>query len=253
MVSIERRELLDFATLKRKAGKALANAHHLPKSQLRTCRCCNRFTLVASFSEGEEAKLCVRCRANLRYEMLATYLRSADLDWKDLAVLELDHRSPLRRLLSQAKTYFRSYYSSSEKLGSVRFDGARCEDITQLTFEANSLDLIVSSDVLEHVPDLEAAFRECHRVLKAGGSHVFTVPVRAATRKRAEIVDGKINFLMEPDYHSDPLNPEGILAFWDYGLDLDEVFGTSALRISIVAGPTGKDKRVVWKATKADG
>jgi len=253
IISVERWRHLEFATLKRKAGKALANAHHLPKSQLRVCQCCGRFSLIASFSEGEEAKLCVRCGANMRYEMLATYLRSIDLDWKDLTVLELDHRSPLRLLFSQAKTYYRSYYSNSEKLGSARSDGAQCEDITQLTFEANSLDLIVSSDVLEHVPDPDAAFRECYRVLKPGGFHLFTVPFRAATQKRAEIVDGKINFLMEPDYHSDPLNPQGILAFWDYGLDAAEVFRTSGLAISIVAGPTGKDQRVIWKATKADG
>ena len=244
---------LDFATMKRKARKALANAHHLPNSQLRICRCCNRYSLIASFSEGEEAHLCVRCRANLRYEMLASYLRTDALDWKNLTVLELDHRSPLQPLLSQAKTYYRSFYSDSEKLGSIRPDGAQCEDITQLTFEPNSLDLIVSSDVLEHVPDPHAAFCECHRVLKPGGFHLFTVPVRDLTRKRAEIVDGKINFLMEPDYHSDPLNPQGILAFWDYGLDAGTVFGTSGLAISIVAGPTGKDQRVIWKATKVDG
>jgi SAM-dependent methyltransferase len=183
--------------------------------------------------------------------MLATYLRSIDLDWKNLTALELDHRSPLRILLSQAKTYIRSYYSNTERLGSVRSDGAQCEDITQLTFERNSLDLIVSSDVLEHVPDPDAAFRECYRVLKPGGFHLFTVPSRAATRKRAEIVDGKVNFLMDPDYHSDPLDPQGILAFWDYGLDAAEVFGNSGLQISIAAGPSGKDQRVIWKATKA--
>jgi SAM-dependent methyltransferase len=229
----------------------MANAHHLPQSDLRVCRCCGRSSLIASFSEGEEAKICVRCGANLRYEMLATYLRSIDLDWKNLTALELDHRSPLRILLSQAKTYIRSYYSNTERLGSVRSDGAQCEDITQLTFERNSLDLIVSSDVLEHVPDPDAAFRECYRVLKPGGFHLFTVPSRAATRKRAEIVDGKVNFLMDPDYHSDPLDPQGILAFWDYGLDAAEVFGNSGLQISIAAGPSGKDQRVIWKATKA--
>jgi O-antigen biosynthesis protein len=242
--------VLDISTLKRKTFKALANAHHLPQSKIRVCRCCGKLSLIASFSEGEEAKLCIRCRANLRYEMLATCLRSANLDWARQTVLELDHRSPLRGLLSQAKTYYRSYYSEADELGSTRPDGVRCEDITQLSFEPNSLDLIVSSDVLEHVPAPEAAFRECHRVLKPGGFHLFTVPVRAATQRRAEIRDGKINHLMEPDYHSDPLNPQGILAFWDYGLDAAKVFGTSGLEISIVAGPAGKDQRIVWKATK---
>jgi SAM-dependent methyltransferase len=182
--------------------------------------------------------------------MLATHLRSADLSWKSLTVLELDHRSPLSPLLSQAKVYYRSFYSDSEELGSVRPDGARCEDITRLTFGPNSLDLIVSSDVLEHVPDANAAFRECYRVLKPGGFHLFTVPPRPVTKKRAEMIDGKIKLLMEADYHSDPLNPQGILAFWDYGLDAANMFAASGLNISVVAGPAGVDQRVLWKAAK---
>jgi SAM-dependent methyltransferase len=239
-----------FVTFARKARKALANAHYLHQSQLRMCGCCNRLSLIASFSNGDEAKLCVCCRANLRYEMLATYLRSANLDWKSLTVLELDGKSPLRPLLSQANTYYRSFYSNSERLGSVRHDGARCEDITQLTFQSNSLDLIISSEVLEHVPDPYAAFDECYRVLKPGGFHLFTVPPRAVTRKRAEIVAGTIHHWAEPEYHSDPLNPQGILAFWDYGPDAASIFGSSGLRVSIVAGPTGRDQRVIWKAEK---
>lgn len=241
---------MDLVKLTRKTRKAFVNAHYLPQSRLRICRCCRGFSLIASFSEGEEAKLCIRCRANLRYEMLATYLRSISLNWGGATVLELDHRSPLRTQLSQARTYHRSYYSATERLGSVRPDGARCEDITQLTFEPDSLDLIVSSDVLEHVPNPEAAFRECHRVLKPGGFHLFTVPPRSITRKRAEIMDGRVNFLIEPDYHSDPLNPEGILAFWDYGPDAAEMFARPGLEIAIVAGPEGRDQRVIWKATK---
>jgi hypothetical protein len=63
-------------------------------------------------------------------------------------------------------------------------------------------------------------------------------------------MDGRVNFLIEPDYHSDPLNPEGILAFWDYGPDAAEMFARPGLEIAIVAGPEGRDQRVIWKATK---
>jgi SAM-dependent methyltransferase len=207
-------------------------------------------SLIASFSEGEEMKLCVRCRANLRYEMLATVIRSLGRSLEEMTVLELDSRSPLQPLLSKAKVYYRSYYSSSEEVGSIRPDGVRCEDITRLTFPSSSVDLIVSSDVLEHVPDIGAAFKETHRVLSSGGCHIFTVPPRSATRKRAEIIDGEVKFLTEADYHSDPLNPAGILAFWDFGTDAGELFAAPGLDVSIVAGPEGKDQRIVWKAVK---
>jgi SAM-dependent methyltransferase len=242
---------MDIARFKKVSGKVLSNLNYLPQSRLRVCQCCLRLSIIASFSEGEEAKLCILCRANLRYEMLAETIRSLGKELEEMTVLELDPHSPLRPLLSRAKTYMRSYYSSSDRLGSVRDDGARCEDITKLTLPPSSVDLIVSSDVLEHVPNIELAFEESCRVLRPGGSHLFTVPTsRGATLRRAEIVDGKIHHLVEPEYHSDPLNPQGILAFWTYGVDAGELFGSFGLNVSIARGPEGKDHRVVWKAHK---
>lgn len=241
---------MNIQTLLRKTKKALANSHHLFGSRIRICGCCNRLSIIASFSEGEEVKLCLRCLANFRYELLASEMRKLPLHTAGFTVMELDHRSPLIPILSQASTYHRTYYSADDARGSYRLDGSRCEDITQLTFPDNSIDLIVSSDVLEHVPDGPAAFRETYRVLKPGGMHLFTVPTYEKTVKRAEIVGGKISFLIEPEYHSDPLNPAGILAFWDYGKDLDTIFQDSGLKFSIATGPHGKDQRIVWKAEK---
>src|SRR4029077_14876751 len=108
-----------------------------------------------------------------------------------------------------------------------------------------------SSDVLEHVPLLESAFRESHRVLKHGGAHLFTVPPRLSTKKRAELVEGKVVHLVPPEYHRDPLSPQGILAYWDMGPDLGEMFGSDSLRFSVVRGPVGADRRTVWMAQRA--
>jgi SAM-dependent methyltransferase len=242
---------LNIARLKSIASKIVPNLKYLPQSKLRVCRCCNQMSMIVSFSEGEEFKICLRCRANLRYEMLAEVIRSFGPALQEITVLELDSRSPLRPLLSSAKVYHRSFYSNRGPLGSLDSDGVRCEDITRLTFPPSSIDLIVSSDVLEHVPNIEEAFTECYRVLRPGGCHLFTVPPRPKTRRRADIVNGEIRFLEEPDYHSDPLNPEGILAFWDFGTDAAELFSSPGLDVSVVSGPHGKDQRIVWKASKA--
>jgi SAM-dependent methyltransferase len=182
--------------------------------------------------------------------MIAALIRSLSVTLEEMTVLELDSRSPLGPLLSQAKVYQRSFYSPTEVRGTVRGDGLRCEDITNLTYPDCSLDLIVSSDVLEHVPVLDMAFRESYRVLRPGGSHVFTVPTRPSTRKRAEIIDNQIKHITEPEYHSDPLNPAGILAFWDLGPDAVNVFSSSGLKFSIASGPLGIDQRIVWRALK---
>jgi SAM-dependent methyltransferase len=226
----------------------IPNLHHLPGSRARRCRACDRMTLFLALGDSDESQICIWCRANLRYELLADYLRQLDLP--SLDVLELDPGSPLRGILSRARTHIRSFYRPDVVVGSVGADGAVCQDITRLSYADASLDLIVSSDVLEHVPDAHAALRESARVLRSGGAHIFTVPVRANTQRRATVENGEIVHLKAPEYHLDPLDPAGILAFWDFGLDLPAYFATEALRIGAARGPEGPSGRIVWEARK---
>jgi SAM-dependent methyltransferase len=49
-------------------------------------------------------------------------------------------------------------------------------DITQLDFPDGSFDLIVCSEVLEHIPDWKRALREFYRVLRPDGQLIVTTP-----------------------------------------------------------------------------
>ncbi len=229
--------------------RVLPNLHHLPKSQIRRCRACQKMSFFVQLAPDEERRVCFRCTANLRYEMLSEYLREF-CKFEQLDVLELDPNSPLRPVFGHARTYTRSYFRDNLEHGSIGPDGARVEDITALTLPDQSLDLIVSADVLEHVPDAHAAFRETFRVLRPGGRHIFTVPNEPLTIRRAVLADGQVKHIEEPEYHSDPLDPKGILAFWHFGPDMQEQFGDSGLRFSIVKGPEGKRRSIIWLAEK---
>jgi SAM-dependent methyltransferase len=242
---------MSLADLFNKVGQCVVpNIRQLRRSTVRVCGACTKRSLFIALGEDEEFHLCLRCRANLRYEMLARYLRSAYPNIQALDVLELDDRSPLRQYLGRAKTYTRSYYRPGIAPGAVRADGATCEDITHLSYRDGSLDLIVSSDVLEHVLDVASAFRESARVLRLGGAHVFTVPPRAATGQRAAQESGRVVFLQPAEYHRDPLDPRGILTYWDFGPDMPQKFSTESLGIRPVAGPLGRSGRIVWEARK---
>ena len=50
-------------------------------------------------------------------------------------------------------------------------------DICDMPFEANSMDLVVATDIVEHVEDDQKALDEIHRILKPGGHALLTVPM----------------------------------------------------------------------------
>lgn len=50
-------------------------------------------------------------------------------------------------------------------------------DCTNTGLEAGSFDTLLSTQVIEHIPDTGAYIRECGRLLKPGGFGIFTVPL----------------------------------------------------------------------------
>lgn len=86
-------------------------------------------------------------------------------------------------------------------------------DICASGLPDGAFDLIVSQEVLEHVPSLDAALADMARILRPGGRLIATVPFlqnrEQGVRKASLKPNGEIDYHTEPEYHGNPVDPSG--------------------------------------------
>ena len=126
------------------------------------------------------------------------------------------------------------YLGATATPGSIDERGLRNESLTRLSFSDQSLQFVLSFDCFEHFADYKTGLRECARVLRPGGSLLITVPFRSDSEdnivRAAERQDGTLDYLLPPEYHSDPLNMEGCLCYYHFGWQLLDDMRDSGFR-----------------------
>ena len=118
----------------------------------------------------------------------------------------------------------------------------KAENLLALSYPSNVFDVVFSNDVFEHVPDLDKALSEISRVLVPCGVLISTFPFlyrRESGLVKARLVDGNLQFLLEPEYHGNPMRPdEGSLVFelpgWDI-LDRAKTAGFADAYMSFIS------------------
>ena len=183
-----------------------------------------------------ETYRCPACNASLRYQgqaraIVRSYARHgsrtiAELvdepEFRELNILEPAGARVLRRYFRRVAGYVRTVYDPAAKPGEVR-DDERYEDLMQLTFASESIDLVVTSDVFEHVRHPDRAFAEVFRVLRSGGMHIFSIPVRWPMRPRTiprvDVTGADDVPLLRPVFH----HSENNVVYNDFGADLLEL------------------------------
>ena len=109
---------------------------------------------------------------------------------------------------TKGSEYFPGAHRSGDFVGDIQHQDVQC-----LSFDDESLDYIVTFDVLEHVPHYQRALHEFFRCLRPGGTLMITVPFSWTSSEhqvRCELgEDGEIVHFMEPEYHGNPVDAEG--------------------------------------------
>lgn len=116
--------------------------------------------------------LCPHCSAFDRQRLLLLYLeRVIEIGRRPQTLL---HFAPEASLMKQLNGVPNLDYIGGD-LDPPR--GARKLDITNIELESQSVDVVLCSHVLEHVPDDASAMRELRRVVRPGGSALIMGPV----------------------------------------------------------------------------
>lgn len=211
---------------------------------------------ITSYFRGQsqiplrESLICSNCRTTSRYRSLArgllkaihdlTGVKSAslaDLQGPPLSIYDVQQVFydpyvcyPHSDLLANAgHRVYTSIYKPGRELGHELGGNLSNQNLESLTFKDSSFDIVITSDVMEHVRLNHLAHREIRRVLRNGGIYLFTVPHgrQPETLHKVVIHDPrdptKDEFLGEPEYHRDVNSEDNrALLYRIYGTDIDD-------------------------------
>lgn len=131
--------------------------------------------------------------------------------FNDLKVAEINACGDLHSILAGIKRLSYSEYAPKDKK-------IQKEDLHKLSYGDAAFDYVLTSDTLEHVPEVNKALSEIYRVLRPGGYHVFTVPLIFSRLSRRRIVaDGEVSIKLGPSYHGSG-EPDNIVVT-EFGID----------------------------------
>jgi SAM-dependent methyltransferase len=181
------------------------------------------------YTNLQQGLWCASCKNNLRAMTLAAAVTSAfgftgslkdfcqnDPGIRQLCVIEINQAKNLSLFLQALPKY--ALHSFPQL------------DMQRMSFADESIDLILHSDTLEHVPDSKAAVKESLRVLKPGGHLFYTIPIVIGrlTRTRRGL---------PPSYHGRPgVKRDDCIVQREYGADFwCEIFEAGFREVSLTS------------------
>lgn len=206
------------------------------------CPCCEQDVhFIARNPWLRDHFKCSNCQSIPRERALMFTIINEYPNWKNLKIHE---SSPGKRghsvTLKEHATYYQaSQYYPNQPLG-TSINGFQNEDLEHQTFKDETFDLVITSDVMEHVYEPAKAFAEIHRTLKPGGAHIFSVPLinkhKPTQRWATKGDNGEPIFLFEPEWHGNPVDKKGSPVTMHWGFDI----------VDFIKKYTGADVKIVY-------
>jgi SAM-dependent methyltransferase len=145
--------------------------------------CKSKFSFFADFGLiVRKNALCHKCGSLERHRLLFLYLESLHLKvYKDSSNYSLLHFAPEKGLFQFFINKSNINYIPCDLNPSIfSFDKTKLIkkiDITNIDLKSNSINLVLCSHVLEHIPDDKLAMKEIYRILKTNGFAIIQVPI----------------------------------------------------------------------------
>ncbi|MEJ2767539.1 class I SAM-dependent methyltransferase [Mycetohabitans sp. B46] len=186
------------------------------------CPLCGR-SIFVSIKPSPFMTRCLKCMANVTNLSLIPVVKShCGGAYLGRIAYELSiYGSTLHWLEKNFNAVISSEFFPGCNLGE-RVNGCLNQDVQNLTFDDNSIDLVTSNQVFEHVPDDIKGYKECLRVLRKGGALIFSVPLYDIenTRQIAYLNGEDIVFIGEPEYHDSRIGgAKSAPAFWHHSIN----------------------------------
>ena len=169
----------------------------------------------ANYLNRREGEICISCGGSIRARQMARTIAFwinkncqinsikthntglISLPLKNIKIAEINSCGAVHKLISKLSNLFYSEYNPSDP-------GIRHENLLSLSYYSESFDIVLHSDTLEHVFDIDQALAEIWRILKPGGASIFSIPIVRDGRPsiaRVSLQNGELLHNKPPSYH----------------------------------------------------
>ena len=186
-----------------------------------------------------ENMICPVCRSSQRnrslVELVIRNIVASDLN--QLMLLDLDDTWSGGAAISKLCERTRTTFNPTIPWGQIIESGAQNENLSHLTFADKKFDMVISSEVHEHIEDTWGAFGEVFRVLRPGGMYIFTLPYRQEHYSSIRLAHQTGLGVLWDGYvhvHGDPRSKGGIPAFWLFGSDLADRLASMGFAVEML-------------------